>query len=376
MVRPGNCLKMLSVLWCAAISTAAMAQSNGEIALDHTDSAWQEERATNLRGLAEASRVKDWAIAESLALELFAGEAAPADQIYWLERAADAMKNRVISLQPSQLSANREAELLSARALREEAIQLRPRADWSESMLGSLARLLCGTASIAETMGDSGIAMRWYEEAASEVARAPADMQSSLERFGVLPDDLLFHAARNALAIGDMDAVRRCLGAIDGLPVKRRGSGFHATSIVDQIAKSDRLAAFRFAREWYERPTTEERQPMTSRIASYAMSLLDRGDAQEMREAANYLAQVMVRDRAMIEAEDKEGERNARERIGRARPLLASERQIVSAQFLYSRVMLEGAARSTIAPQLAREFVQRYPKHGAIDSVRQILNGN
>ncbi len=333
-------------------------------------------RESLLSELAEATRSSDWAGVEAISLELFSIASEASEGLRWLEGASNAMRVRITASSGRVTSVVPDAEIASARALREEAILLQADAGWSVSLLDSFVRLLSNTAIVAERIGDNAIALEWFEQAASETAQAPLEFQTSPEFSGPRPDDLYYDAARNALAIGDMDAVRRCLGAIDDLPVKRRGSGFHATSIVDLIARSDRLAAFRFAREWYERPTTEDRQPMTSRIASYAMELLNRGDVQEMREAAGYLAQIMVRDRALIEAQDAEGESLERERVGRARPLVNSERQMVSAQFMYSRVLLEGKAHSTIAPQLAREFIQRFPYHAGIDGVRDILNGN
>lgn len=329
----------------------------------------EDGAADRLRMLDAARQAKDWSAIEALSLEAFDAAKSPTESLFWLSVAAEA-KAKAVST-----TAHREALTTTDSTL--DVMRLTIQEAWTQSSqsakdLDLTARGLQHLATCAGAIKGAAEEARWIEEAGDLVASAPVASQRDLAP-GYLADEHYYRAAALFWTAGQHEHAVTTLTKIDSLTVLRQTSSFHAANLHDLIRPGNTVAAYRFARDWMVARPTEQSASLVSRVASSAIAVADSGDRTEMLDALSLLTNLPKTWKAAIIAGDQVGLAAHSEAIGLARPLHAWEREVVSSQILYSRVVLAHALRDGEAAAIAREFLARFPDHPASPYVMQLL---
>ena len=329
----------------------------------------EDGSADRLRMLDAARRAKDWGAIEALSIEAFDAAKSPTESLFWLSVAAEAKSQtaRTVAQMNKHITADPTLDVMRS-AIQDAWTQ----SSQSAGDLDLTARGLQHLATCVGVIKGASEEARWIEEAGDLVASAPVASQRDLAP-GYLPDEHYFRAAALFWTAGQHEQAVATLTRIDSLTVRRQTSSFHAANLHDVIRPGNTVAAYRFARDWMVARPTEQNASLVSRVASSAIAVADTGDRAEMLDAYSLLTNLPRTWKVAVIAGDQIGLAAHSEAIGLARPLHVWEREVVSSQILYSRVILAHALRDVDASAIARDFLARFPDHPASPSVAQLL---
>ncbi len=323
-----------------------------------------------------ARQSENWVALESLAWYGHDEADNTSQKLRFLDAAADALSG---STRDDTISARTNGAFETAVTYRQMAIQKINRLLESDTLklndIENAHRIQFKMVKVAQSVQKREIANKWEEEDGDFTASISVDLQRRLSP-GNMPDENYFRAAKNTVKnTGSLVEARRLLTKIDTLPVKRRSSSFHATIISSDIDKQmGGVTAFKFTRDWFLSHADEPYAGLLNYLIAYAVSVASSQDHQLIDETLDLLYALQEKYPVLIAQGDIKGKKIFSEQVGLARQLYNWENHVVSSQLLLSKIYLAEAIHDSSTLPLAREFIERYPKHSAVESVSEMIN--